>query len=66
MTRAAMQEAISPEAKEIDLAEYEGNALMVRGYDSGGWIYSAQIVEQGGPILSAVVHRVFDEGSSER
>ncbi len=59
LTGIQMQEAQPPEAKEIDLTKYEGSVVMVGGHFGGGWIYSAQIVEQAGPILSTVVTRVF-------
>jgi hypothetical protein len=31
---------------------------MVRGVDSGNWIYSAEVIEVARPILSAVVERL--------
>jgi hypothetical protein len=43
---------------EIDLTPYEGQALMVRGYDQGEWIYGAEIIDMAGPILTAVVERL--------
>ena len=51
--------AMSPEAAEVSLAAHEGKAIMVTGMDQGDWIYSAEIVEVAGPILSAVTRRVF-------
>lgn len=59
LTRIAMQEAMSPESREIGLAEYEGKAIMVRGHASGDWVYSAEIIDQAGPILTAVVEKAF-------
>lgn len=59
LTEISMVEAVAPESKEVDLMPYEGMALVVRGYDSGGWIYEAEIVEQGGPLLSTLVQRVY-------
>jgi hypothetical protein len=56
-----MQEAMPPEARELNLAEYEGQAIMVCGHDGGGWIYSAEIIDVAGPILTAVVQQVFGE-----
>ncbi len=32
---------------------------MVRGYESSKWIYSAEVVDQVGPILAAVVEKLF-------
>jgi hypothetical protein len=59
LTTIQMQEARPPETGEIDLAEYEGSALMVGGHYGGGWIYSAHVVEQAGPILTEVVKKTF-------
>lgn len=56
-----MQEARPPEAGELDLAEYEGRVIMVNGLDGGRWIYSASIVDVAGPILTAVVNKLFGE-----
>jgi len=61
LTRIDPQAAQSPESAEIDLGEYEGSAIMVVGLDQGAWIYSAEIIEKAGPILSAVVERLFGE-----
>jgi hypothetical protein len=55
LTRISMVEAVSPESRQIDLLQYEGMALVVRGRDGGGWIYEAEIVEQGGPLLTSLV-----------
>jgi hypothetical protein len=59
LTEIQMQEAVSPESRELDLTEYENSAIMVHGRESGGWIYSAEVVDRGGPILTAVVMEVF-------
>jgi hypothetical protein len=32
---------------------------MIRGHDGGGWIYSAEVIDEAGSILTAVVQRVF-------
>jgi hypothetical protein len=61
LTNIAMQEAMGPEGGELDLSPYEGNAIVVRGYDSGGWIYSPEPIDEAGPILTAVVLRVFGQ-----
>ncbi len=61
LTAIAMQESLPPESGELDLSEYEGKAIMVRGHDGGGWIYSAEVVDQAGPILTAVVWKVFGQ-----
>jgi hypothetical protein len=58
LTTIQPQAAQSPESGEINLGEYEGRAIMVRGNDQGSWIYGAEVVETAGPILSAVVERL--------
>lgn len=63
LTAIPMQAAQPPETAELDLTEYEGKAIMVRGHDGGGWIYSAEVIDQAGPILTAVVQRVFGQVS---
>lgn len=51
-----------PESAELDLTPYEGKAVMVSGRDGGaGWVYSAQVVDEAGPILTAVVYQVFGQ-----
>ena len=63
LTSMGMQVAMPPESEEIDLSKYEGQALMVQGHDGGGWIYSATVIDQAGPILTAVVQQVFGQAS---
>lgn len=58
LTRIPSQGAQAPEADEVDLSQYEGRAIMVRGDDQGRWIHSAEIIDVAGPILSAVVERL--------
>ena len=60
LTAHPLQTAQSPESGEISLLPYEGSAIMVRGVDSGDWIYAAVVVDQAGQILTAVVRQVFD------
>jgi hypothetical protein len=61
LTEMPMQAAIPPEAQEIDLKKYEGKAIMARGGCEGGWIYSTEIIDLAGPILNALVQKVFSE-----
>lgn len=63
LTRIAKPESVPPEHKELDLTEYEGKAIMVYGHNGGGWIYSAEVIEQAGPILTAVVQKIFGQAS---
>jgi hypothetical protein len=58
VTRTPCHAAEAAEAEEIDLSQYEGCAIMVRGDDQGRWIHSAEVVDVAGPILSAVVERL--------
>ena len=58
LTSIQMQEARPPESGELDLSEYEGNAIAVQGY-GGSWIYSAKVIDSGGPIVTALVKKVF-------
>jgi N-acetylmuramoyl-L-alanine amidase len=63
LTAIQIQEALPPERKEIDLSEYEGKVMEVNGYDSSGWIYSAKVVEEAGPVLSDFLKSVFCKGT---
>ena len=60
-TSIAMQEARSPESGELDLSQYEGRAIAIQGHNSGGWVYSARVVDVGGPIVTALVRQVVDQ-----
>jgi hypothetical protein len=59
LTAIPMVAAQPPVSGEVDLSGYEGRAIMVLGHDGGGWVYSAEVVDQADPILTAVVRRVF-------
>lgn len=63
LTEIQRQEAILPEAKEIHLKEYEGKAIMIQGIVDSGWVYTAQVIDHGGPILTALVKKVFQQKS---
>ena len=63
LTTIQMQEAVPPESGELNLHKYEGRAIMVQGHGGGGWIYSARIADEAGPILTAVVQQVFGQSS---
>ena len=65
LTNIPMQAAQPPESAELDLTEYEGRSIMVSGHDSGGWIYSARVTDEAGPILTSVVLEVFDRGDEK-
>ncbi len=59
LTSLPAQAAQPPDSAELNLAEYEGGAIMVQGHHSGGWIYAAEVIDRAGPILTAVVQHVF-------
>jgi hypothetical protein len=59
LTAIAMQEAVPPDSRELDLSKYEGEAIMVQGRASSGWVYSAAVIDRAGPILSLLVQKEF-------
>lgn len=65
LTGVAAQSAATPESGEIPLTEYEGSAIIVRGVESGEWIYSAVVLERAGLILTALVQQVFGPASKK-
>jgi hypothetical protein len=60
LTEMPLQAALPPEAQEISVKKHEGKAIMVEGCYSGGWIYSTEMIDLAGPILSALVLKVFN------
>lgn len=64
LTSMGMQVSQPPEMHQVDLSEYEGRAIMVQGHDGGGWIYDAHVIDHAGPILTAVVRRVFGSNAT--
>jgi len=64
LTRIAKPASISAElvaSHEVNLAEYEGKALLVSGVlpERKGWLYEANVIDQAGPILTEVVKELF-------
>jgi hypothetical protein len=64
LTRIMKPASIAEElvtSHEIDLAEYEGKAIMVTGSlpEHKGWLYEATVIDQSGPILTEVVKELF-------
>ena len=59
LTEMPMQAALPPEAQEISVKKHEGKAIMVEGHIGGGWIYSTEMIDLAGPILSALVQKVI-------
>lgn len=58
-TSMARQESRRPESAELDLAEYEGNSVMISGHGNSGWVYSAEVTDKATPIVTKLVRRVF-------
>ena len=56
-TEMPMRAAVAPELQEISVKMQAGKTIMVEGRSSGGWIYSAELIDTAGPILSALVQR---------
>ena len=59
LTSIRVQEARSPESGKLDLRGYEGKGIAVQGNDQGGWIYLASVIDAGGPLVTALVQKVF-------
>jgi hypothetical protein len=64
LTRIARPASIAEEltaSHAIDLAEYEGRAIMVTGVlpERKGWLYEANVIDQAGPILTEVAKETF-------
>ena len=61
LTEMPMQAAVAPEVQEISVKKHEGKAIMVTGRSSDGWIYSAELIDTAGPILSALVKKMLSQ-----
>jgi hypothetical protein len=59
LTTIRASEARAPESSRLDLSPYEGRLIMVEGVDHGGWLYEARVIDQAGPIMSAVIRELF-------
>lgn len=55
-TTIQAQEARAPESGELDLSKYEGCTITITGLDQGVWVYSAEVVDQAPPALSAALN----------
>jgi hypothetical protein len=62
LTTIAVQEARLPETGALNLSKYEGKAIAVQGIDQGDWIYSASVIDTAGPLVTALVEKVFGLG----
>jgi hypothetical protein len=61
LTEMPKQAAMPPEAQGISVKKHEGKAIMVKGRYLDGWIYSTEMIDLAGPILSALVQKVFNK-----
>jgi hypothetical protein len=59
LTRNMMEDSTNPESGIIDLKDFEGKIIEVSGYDGGKWLYSANVDEEAGPVLSNFLKKVF-------
>ena len=59
LTSTGMQDSVPPENGELNLVEYEQTAIAVEGHVADGWIYCANVVDTGEPIVTALVERLF-------
>ena len=65
LTKIQMQEAVSPESGELNLAEFEGKAVMVAGHGGGGgWLYEAQVIDSAGPIVTVLVLEILSKSDN--
>ncbi|MBL4902671.1 MAG: hypothetical protein JKY62_11945 [Desulfocapsa sp.] len=59
LTTSGMHHSVPPENGELNLVEYEANAIAVVGQANSNWIYSASVVDTGEPIVTALVKHIF-------
>jgi methylaspartate ammonia-lyase len=52
---------VGREIVEMDICKYEGMAIAVKGYGGGDWVYSAEIIDQAGPIVAVLLAKVFGQ-----
>ena len=61
LTTTGIHHSVPPENGELNLIEYEENAIAVEGQKNSDWIYSASVVDTGEPIVTALVKTVFGQ-----
>ena len=69
LTQIQRQESVSPESRPLRLDEYENSMMLVEGFPNSNILYSADVVEVAGPILTKVLEKVYLEkvdGCKER
>ena len=66
VTEAQMQEAIDPAAKLVDLAKFEGKAVLITyQLSDSNFLWGSNVVSTAGPILTAVVRKLFNLGKRD-
>lgn len=60
LTRAPIQAGHGPEAQAIDLRPYEGHVIMVTGERDEGWVRSARIIDEAGPLLTVIILKIYE------
>lgn len=61
LTTIQVQAAQTPESAEVNLEKFESSAIAVQGVLSGDWIFSANVIDTAGPIVTALVQKVLKE-----
>ncbi len=61
LTEIRVMESISPEARKLNLTEYEGKAIAVQGHNQGDVIYEASIIDVAGPIVTVLVKQALGD-----
>ncbi|MFW9864719.1 MAG: hypothetical protein ACFFEN_01345 [Candidatus Thorarchaeota archaeon] len=59
LTEISRVEVIPPEARQVDLTQYEGKAIAVQGILDNFTLYEASVTDVAGPILTALVLKAF-------
>ena len=52
-------EAVAPEARQVDLTQYEGKAIAVKGILDSFTLYEASVIDVAGLVVTALVLKVF-------
>ena len=61
LTKIKIMESIPPEARQLNLTEYEGKAIAVQGHNQGSVIYEAAIIDVAGPIVTVLVKQALGD-----
>jgi hypothetical protein len=63
LTTIQVQAAQTPESAEVNMEKFESSAIAVQGVLSGDWIFSANVIDTAGPIVTALVQNVLVQAS---